>query len=342
VTLALVAVCVVAVVVGAGSAVWRRVADERRSVADYHRTLDTLRRVEGSRASALSAPPSVGRGPDVRAPATPPSSAARPAGDRGAGLSTGGERWRPTWARSSADEPTVAVPLTGTTPPAAEARGSVTPPTGPSPRLVFDDLARPEPLAPAPVRDGPEAQGLAGDRRGSRGSAPRLLQVATGAVAAVVVAGLVVLFTVPRHHGSTSRERLAARREASAGSASGTGSTAGKPAAHHKSRVSTPAPQVVVPTSATRYQGTVTVPAGSYQVDVSVTAPCWVEATETTTGTDVWSGVLTAGESHLYTLSGPVLLEIGAADASLTIDGTPVALPTGYQVPYDLHLQPAA
>jgi hypothetical protein len=208
--------------------------------------------------------------------------------------------------------------------------------------LLFDDLAAPAPTASG-GRGAQDQSSAASPRRRPATS----LRVATVAAAVLVVAAVGAMVAVGhRAGGGVAATAARAASTATSGRAHrGHGGSAGSTARHHRSTTGRHAagrPPVVVPTAATRYQGTVTVPTTTYQVVVQVSAPCWVQGTETATGTDVWSGVLQTGQQHTFTFEGAVLLEIGAADATLTIDGTPVALPSGYQVPYDLHLEPAA
>jgi len=98
----------------------------------------------------------------------------------------------------------------------------------------------------------------------------------------------------------------------------------------------------VQPLSANLDAATVSVPASSYRVTVSVTGVCWVEGVETASGTDVWSGVLQAGQEHRFVFQGPVLLRMGAADASVRVDGKPLTLPAGHHAPYDVTFEPSS
>jgi len=92
----------------------------------------------------------------------------------------------------------------------------------------------------------------------------------------------------------------------------------------------------VEPTEVTPYDATVAAPSSPYVVVVSVTADCWVEGEQTATSTDIWSGVLAGGSQHSFRFDGSVLLRIGAADATVTMNGKSVALPSDYQAPYNL------
>jgi hypothetical protein len=81
----------------------------------------------------------------------------------------------------------------------------------------------------------------------------------------------------------------------------------------------------------------------NYALALSATSgPCWLEATDTSSGAVLFSGTLFAGQSHTVTASGPVTVVVGAPSAfAATVDATPVTLPTGYQAPFTLTFQTA-
>jgi|GEM_PF-1775334 len=213
---------------------------------------------------------------------------------------------------------------------------------GAEPVAVFDDTAAPaaagEGLLAAPGRSGGWAR--AARRGGARharrfgpgGGGRHVLQVAgvAAAAAAVAVLALVVGHGATADHGAT------------AGSArtSATGALANRRAHHPPASPTSTVPPEVQPAVATLYHATVPAPSSTYNVLVSVTGLCWM-AERTPGGSMLWSGLLHAGEQHSFSVVGPVELEIGAADASVTLDGVPVALPAGYQAPYVVTFQPA-
>ncbi len=238
--------------------------------------------------------------------------------------------------------------------------------------LVFDDLAPPRSSATSQRGSalGPAVAGMAAAamgsseaeprpgrrtpagvrqlvRRGSGAEPSKLLRAATGIAAVLLVGASVATVVVASEAGSGARRVVAANRlpaaSSSASSAGHRATTSQKRRHRSRSQAIRPADSTVVPTAATLYHATVPVSSTStsYTVVVSVTGPCWIEAKQTTTGTDLWSGVLTAGTQHTFSLTGSVLLRIGAADATVTMNGAPVALPSGYQVPYDLAFTPS-
>jgi hypothetical protein len=67
------------------------------------------------------------------------------------------------------------------------------------------------------------------------------------------------------------------------------------------------------------------------------TGECWISATDSTTGTTLFSGVLASGQSHTVAATGPVTVIAGAPAAfAATVNGVAVALPFGYQAPLTL------
>jgi outer membrane protein assembly factor BamB len=79
-----------------------------------------------------------------------------------------------------------------------------------------------------------------------------------------------------------------------------------------------------------------------YTVVLSASQMCWVMATQAATGKVVWTGTIAAGASHSLSVSGDVVVRLGApSDASVTLDGRPVQFPTGYRAPLDLTFQTA-
>jgi hypothetical protein len=64
-------------------------------------------------------------------------------------------------------------------------------------------------------------------------------------------------------------------------------------------------------------------------------------ATAGSSGKVVWTGTIAAGASHSMSVSGVLVVRLGApSDASVTMDGRPVQLPTGYRSPFDVTFEP--
>jgi hypothetical protein len=67
-----------------------------------------------------------------------------------------------------------------------------------------------------------------------------------------------------------------------------------------------------------------------------------VEATETSTGKVAWTGTLATGQTQSIAATGNLLIRLGAAnDVSITLNGEPVLLPTGFGSPFNMTFQSA-
>jgi hypothetical protein len=113
------------------------------------------------------------------------------------------------------------------------------------------------------------------------------------------------------------------------------------PRASTTTTTSTEPPAVSAPTVASAHAATYNVALTSYSLSLSAsTGECWVEAEDPATRTILFTGTLFAGQSHIVTASGPVVVIAGAPAAfAATINGQPVALPSGFQAPFTLTFQ---
>ena len=365
---ALIVLCGALVLLGAVPLVWRRVVDERRSVRDYQQTLNTLRTVSGRSGQVQVRPIGERQRPPARAAAAPGEGdgAAVPGGDggvavadgavvrggdggvamadgvgdgRGAGLrdSPVGDDLGPRGRDAAA---------TGDQGAGADAG------TEEVPVLVFDDVApSPAPtVRAAAAENDPALRAMAkaagapvvarGSGRSAAAGPRRAVRAVSVAAAVLLLVGLAAIGASLVHtgHGGSSGAVAPGGSRAAEGAhprSTGASGSAPRPAG------SAVAGSAVHPTTATLYAATVAAPASAYTVVVSATGNCWIEGQRTDTGQDVWSGTLTAGEQHTFSFAGPVLLRIGAANAAVTLDGVPVALPSGYQAPYNVTFTPA-
>ncbi len=85
-------------------------------------------------------------------------------------------------------------------------------------------------------------------------------------------------------------------------------------------------------------------PVGSspYQLTVSASGPCWIDATTVSTGSTLWTGTLQAGQVQQIQGNGIVRVELGSLAASLAVDGAPVVFPTPTQSPFAATFEPSA
>jgi hypothetical protein len=145
-------------------------------------------------------------------------------------------------------------------------------------------------------------------------------------VAAAVILGAVVGVAVvlaPSHHVPPSSHLSALKKP--------------KTSARGKTHPTITVPPEVEPTASTADTAAYGTPSTSYTLGIQATGPCWVEATEVSSGKVVWTGTLTPGQSHSIPASGNLLLRLGAAnDVSVTMNGEPIVLPTGFHSPFDM------
>ncbi len=207
----------------------------------------------------------------------------------------------------------------------------VPPPPVPNPSepVTFDD-ASPEPV-PATFMTGNEDRVIH-----SINHRPRRLGGPAAAVAALAV--LVVVLIVTGLHSNTPPHHAKAATPTT---------TAPPQHRHHaittSTTTTTAAPAVSAPTAASAHTATYQVAAADYSLTLAATTgECWVEATDTATGSVLFTTTLLAGQSHAIAATGPVTVIAGAPGAfAATVNGAPVTLPPGNQAPFTLHFQTA-
>jgi hypothetical protein len=144
-------------------------------------------------------------------------------------------------------------------------------------------------------------------------------------VALAVVVGLALAFAPPRHPAAASHRTTTRSKTTIGGTRSPT--------------TTTTAPGVR-PTSATSSTAAYVAPSTGYTVALRATGPCWVEATETSTGNVVWTGTLASGQTRSIPASGNLFVRLGAADdVTVSLNGEQVTLPSGFQSPFDMSFQ---
>ena len=340
--LALAAIGAVALV-GAvlAGATWRRGIDERQSVKEYHTTLETLRhvsdRVEPSRPTSAPAGRKAAGLDSAAVPGTRDAAKAR-AGTVAPekvveGLARGRASAPPEpasapWRRGAgADTAGAASGSPGAANGSNGSHGSDGSDGSERPALVFDDASPPGAFTPDPgARRAIERMR---GRPASGGS--RVLTGLALAVGVVLVAGLVagVVLAVSSSHTTNAAH-------------GSTHSTSSTPRVSSHAAPST-APVTVQPASSTAATATYTSPSGSYTVVLSTSGLCWILATDLDTGRVLWTGTMDAGQSQTLTGTGPMRVEIGAASViAMTLQGSPVVLPSPFQSPFTATFTPAA
>jgi len=210
----------------------------------------------------------------------------------------------------------------------------VPPPSVPNPSepLSFDD-ASPDPVPPT-FMTGNEDRVIQ-----SINHRPRRLGGPAAAVAAVLI--LVVVLILTGLHSDNSNHHGKA-----ASGVTSKPSTTQPPATHHHHATTTTTsttapPPVSAATAATAHTATYAVAAADYSLTLGATSgECWVEVTNTATGTVLFTTTLLSGQSHAIAASGPVTVIAGApAVFTANVNGSAVTLPPGNQAPFTLIFQ---
>jgi hypothetical protein len=295
------------VAVGAVALLTRRVAhDDVHSVEGYHRSLHTL--------ETINAHPTISVGQELSAQGAKPA--------------------YPESAVRVASPSTLRV---------AGRRGSVppvpTPPLAdPEAPMTFDDAAQPPPPpAPPPPVHRDKAMTSINHR-------PRRLAAPATAVAVVVVL-IVVLLLTGSHKVPPVRTHSPNRNS---GHHSSGATKAPKESTRKKEATSTtstpPPPAVSSAQAATPQSATYDVASSTFTVTLTATSgACWVDATSTATGAELYSGTVSAGSQHAFSATGPVTLIVGAPTVlSTSVDGGAVVLPAGFQTPFTMSFVPSA
>ena len=170
---------------------------------------------------------------------------------------------------------------------------------------------------------------------------PRRLGGPAAAVAAVLVLIVVLILTglhsnTAKHHGKSATAATTTPTHAG-----------GPPAAHHDHHHDhddhRAARRVGADDGVSRTRRPTRWPRPTYSLKLAATTgECWVDVTNTTTGSVLFTMTLLAGQSHAITATGPVTVIAGAPGVfAATVNGAPVTLPPGNQAPFTLHFQTA-
>ena len=341
----IVAVVVVALVAVA-AVLLRRSQDDAHSVEHYHRQLHTLEEIRSHPSVGPSVAP---MGGDETVPPTRrhrrPRRAPTAGPETAAGNGTSREAYPASAFRVSGTRTVRLTDLeTPVVPPAP-------PPAVPNPAepVKFDDTGAPL-AAGEGLAEGTRPSFLRGDGDKAMHSIdhrPRRLGAPLAAIGVVTVLVIVLIVTglhsntKPSGHGSSSTATTTPVH--ANGGATGTGHARHlRPAT--TSTTAPPAPPAVsAPTVASARAATYDVAAGSYSLLLSASSgECWVEAEDPATRTVLFSGTLFAGQSHVVSASGPVVVIAGAPAAfAATVNGVPVVVALGLRSPLHAHLRDA-
>jgi hypothetical protein len=282
----------------------RRAHDDVHSVEHYHRQLHTLEGMSAHPAEAEA-------GAEGEAKAAFPESAFRVT----------------STATVRLTDPTQKV-----VPPVAPPKVA-----NPSELVKFDD-ARPAVSATGSVLPGKDDHMMDVINR-----RPRRLAAPGAAVTAVTILIIVLLVTgshqatPPKHHKAAATSSTTTPTKSRS-----THQRSSRSRSHHQTTTPTTPLLVSLPVATSTHAANYTVGPSTYSLVLSATSSsCWVDATDSTTGSILFTGVLTPGQAHTVVVSGPVSVVSGAPGAfAATVNGSAVTLPYGFQAPFTLHFVP--
>jgi hypothetical protein len=150
-----------------------------------------------------------------------------------------------------------------------------------------------------------------------------------------------------RHHPQAAATTTTAPAHGSAttaGSATTVGHVTTTTAHHgHPKATTTTAPTSFTAATSTANSALYVPPATSYTLTfIATTGQCWIQATSTASGSNLYVGVLSQGSSQTVNATGVTKVTIGAPSAfSAALDGVPVVMPSSLGSPFVLTFQPA-
>jgi hypothetical protein len=101
-------------------------------------------------------------------------------------------------------------------------------------------------------------------------------------------------------------------------------------------------PTQIVATASTAFTASYPSTTATYVVSLTANSECWVLAKNQATGAVVFTGTLAAGANQILTTTGPMRVELGAPNVTMTLNGIPVVLPTPMQSPFVATFVPPA
>jgi hypothetical protein len=215
--------------------------------------------------------------------------------------------------------------------------------------LIFDDARPIDRYRSNPAGDGApavrsgRAQRMALDSMNHR---PRRKTAVVLVAAALVFFGALAYIGSRRSNPSAHPTTSSTTRTTGPASTSTTAGSANRGNADKtktKTKVTpTTLPSRIVASSSTASSATYPVGSNSFQITVTATGPCWIDASTLASGSTLWTGSLQAGNVQVIQATGPTAVQIGAASVSFTVDTVPVVLPTPLHTPFVATFQPVA
>lgn len=312
-------------------AVWRRALDERQSVRDYHQTLETLRHLSDRNPVSDGKPRPASSGNGASGAPAPEAGPARSLIGRSGPTRQSDPDAAPsrvaaaTWLRAGRRSETKAEPV-----PPAEKAPPAPPKTAREPR--------PSPAAPshavAQLASGsPKYKKVLKASTQKNFEPPRRAIVAAAAIVFLAAVVAVAVLAGP----SNKSPSPSASRSGSTVTHTTSGAAHHPSSPSHRSTTSTTGPPSLQPTTSTTAAAAYSAPSSTYVVALSASGPCWILASEVSSGRVIWTGTMHAGQTQQIPASGSIVLRLGAAFAvTVTLNGEPVILPVGHVSPFNV------
>jgi hypothetical protein len=111
---------------------------------------------------------------------------------------------------------------------------------------------------------------------------------------------------------------------------------------HPTTTTTTKPPTQLIATSTSAGAATYSVGVSTYNIVITASGLCWVDAVDASSGNAIFSGTVQPGAIQVIHATGATNVTVGASFASMTANNIPVVLPTPFQVPFTATFQPPA
>jgi hypothetical protein len=101
-------------------------------------------------------------------------------------------------------------------------------------------------------------------------------------------------------------------------------------------------PAQLIATSTSAGAATYSVGTSNYNIVITASGLCWVDAVDASSGNAIFTGTVQPGASQVIHATGATNVTMGASFTSMTANNIPVVLPTPFQVPFTATFQPPA
>jgi hypothetical protein len=101
-------------------------------------------------------------------------------------------------------------------------------------------------------------------------------------------------------------------------------------------------PTQLIATSTSAGAATYSVGTSTYDIVITASGLCWVNAVTASSGNAIFSGTVQPGASQVIHATGATNVTLGASFTSMTANNLPVVLPAPFQIPFTATFQPPA